>query len=368
VTTRVELEPFEGRAALARHRAAWREALDASGADPLCNAPAWGEAYAEAWLEADDVFGWVARADGAVVGFLPFRTEPARGGLALRRALLLADGSFDSDYLDLLVHPAHVEAVVRALLDALRRSRRAQVLVLGAVAADSRALAAVRTELQRRRVPFREREAPCLAAPLPATFEDYVAGLPKRMRSKVRRSLRDAQAQGATHRWCDAPDVERGMETLFALHAARWRAAGDEGSFADARRRQMYARVARDAAEAGELRLSELVLDDRVIATQFGVRVGATYYQLQEGYDPTLGDWRPATSLRALGVRDLIAAGTTSYDFLGGDGRHKRDWGGAPRPCRTLALPIGGLRAHAAYALRALQDRRRATAADADDA
>lgn len=150
------------------------------------------------------------------------------------------------------------------------------------------------------------------------------------------------------------------MRELFELHTARWREAGEAGSFADERRCRFYSTLARGWADAGELRLVRLLLEGKTIAVQFGALVDATYYQIQEGYDPAHAEWRCGTALRALAIGDLIDEGVGSYDFLAGDSRHKRDWGGAPRPCKTIALPVGGLRARGAYRLRALLDARAA--------
>jgi hypothetical protein len=41
-----------------------------------------------------------------------------------------------------------------------------------------------------------------------------------------------------------------------------------------------------------------------------------------------------------------------AYDFMAGDARHKRDWGGLDRPCTTIAFPLPKWRARLAYGLR----------------
>ena len=363
MTRGVELTPFRGLAALQAARSDWACAFERADVDPLGNAPDWGLAYASAWLRDAEVFGWTARCGGDVVGFLPLRHEPRRSPLALRRALLLPDGTFDSDYLDLVVRPEHRAEVLDALLFELDRTRGVDAVVFSCIPTDSPTPGLLREALRVRRRPFREREVPCLAAPLPGTFDAYLRGLPKRMRTKVRRALREAAARGARHAWTAATDLEELLEQLFALHTARWNAIGRPGSFGDERRRRFYADLAQAWAEQGKLRMVRLELDGEVVAIQFGVREGDTYYQMQEGYAPEHASWRAATALRALAVSDLIDEGVRDYDFMGGDDRHKLDWGGVPRPCRTFAFPVGGLRARAAYRLRALLDARAERAA-----
>jgi CelD/BcsL family acetyltransferase involved in cellulose biosynthesis len=62
-------------------------------------------------------------------------------------------------------------------------------------------------------------------------------------------------------------------------------------------------------------------------------------------------------ALRGLAVAELIARGVRAYDFMAGDSQHKRDWGGLPRPCTTIAFPLPRLRAVWAYRARELLDR-----------
>jgi CelD/BcsL family acetyltransferase involved in cellulose biosynthesis len=338
---------------------AWDELVRAAGLDPLCNAHAWNEAYARAFAAEDQVFGWSFEQDGVALGIVALRREPARGALSLRRALFLADGTFDSDYLEPPLRPGAEPEVARALLEAARAERGLEALVFAGMPADSRFLAALRAELARRALTPREHAVPCLAAPLAPSFEAYLAGLKSRMRSKVRSAQRAAEQRGAHLAWCTAEDeLEAWLEELFRLHELRWRAEGKGGSFADPRRRAFYRAFARTALQRGELRLARLVEPDGTVsASQLGQRIGPRYYQIQEGFDPARESERVGTSLRAMGLSALIAEGVRAYDFMAGDSQHKRDWGGEPRPCTTLAFPLPRLRARLAYGLRAQVER-----------
>ena len=352
------LRAWRGTDALASEAERARELFARARVDPLCNDPAWLKAHAAAFLaDPREVFGWTVEADGAPIGFLPLREEPSRGAFALRRALLSADGTFDSDYLDVAVAPGEERLVLGLLLDALAAERRLQAVVLSGVPATSPILAPLRAELAARRLPARERPGDCLAASLPASLDAYLAELKPRMRSKVRQALRLAAEAGASFAWCeDEAELERHLHGLFDLHARRWSEADETGSFSDARRRAFYSALAPHYLARGELRFARLDLEGRAIAYQIGVRRGATYYQLQEGYLTDLDAFRSATALRALAIERLIAEGVRSYDFLAGATQHKADWGGAPRPCTTIAFALPRIRARAAYALRAWSD------------
>jgi CelD/BcsL family acetyltransferase involved in cellulose biosynthesis len=350
---------WQGLAGLVEQRRTWEELRRATRVDPLCNSFDWTLAYARAFVPEADVLGWTFSApSGEPCALVALRREPARGRLALRRALFLADGSFDSDYLEPLVLPGQERALAAALLDSAAHLARIEALVLAGLPAGSAFLQALRAELERRGLPRREQALACLAAPLPADFERYLAGLKPRTRTKVRSALRAARESGAQLAWCaSSAELDPRLDELFRLHGLRWRAAGRPGSFDDPRRRAFYRDLGRALLERGELRFARLERAGRTLACQFGALVAGTYYQLQEGYDPELEQERVGTALRALALERLVGEGARSYDFMAGDSRHKRDWGGELRACTTLACALPRWRARFAYGARELVDR-----------
>jgi CelD/BcsL family acetyltransferase involved in cellulose biosynthesis len=349
---------WRGLAAFEALGPSWDELVRAAGLDPLCNAHAWCLAYARAFARDEDVFGWSFEERGAPVGLVALRREPGRGALGLRRALLVADGTFDSDYLAPPALPGRERELAAAWIEAARATRELEALVLAGVPDDSPFLPALRAELAARGLAPRSHAVACLSAPLRGSLEAYLAALKPRMRTKVRSALRAAETRGARLEWCrDEGALEVYLGELFELHERRWRAEGRAGSFADPRRRAFYGAFARAALARGELCFARLVEADGTSATQLGVQKGARYYQVQEGFDPAREAERVGIALRGLALAELAAAGVEHYDFMAGDSRHKRDWGGEPRPCTTLAFPLPRWRARLVYRLKARVER-----------
>lgn len=336
----------------------WRELVEASNIDPLCNDPQWVYEHVSSYSKSDDLFGWTATdADGAPIGVFAFKREPSRGALRGKRVLMAQDGSFESDYLDFPVRPDWERAAMRALLEALFAEPGIDAVVLHALDAASRNLAELKMLLADLNTPTSFEDVPCAVTELPETFDDFLGERKKRMRSKIRQAIRRADEAGATYRWCDdAAELETELAAMYALHQSRWAASGGVGSFADEHRLAFYAQFAPRHLAEGTLRLARMDLKGTAVAYQIGLVAGDRYYQLQEGYNPDCEDLRVATALRAWGLESMIADGVRQYDFMAGASKHKTDWGGVDRPCALLAFPASA-RGRLGYAARKLAQR-----------
>jgi len=356
-------EAWEGLEGLHAQREAWNELVRCAEVDPLGNDFDWVFAHISAFGDPREVFGWTLTDDGGrPIAILNFRCEPRRGLFALTRALITQDGTFDSEYLDVIVRPGFELASMERMLELLSSKRGVDCVVLTGVPDSSPSLAALRRLLEERKLPRRERVFPACAAPLPETFEDFLKARKKRIRSKIRSAMRRAEEAGAELIWSTEPEtLAQELESLFELHQQRWLAAGKPGSFAGPERREFYKRLAPDLLGKGQLAFARLEREGQTVACQFGATIDGTYYQIQEGFDPEQADLRVGTALRGLMIAELIQQGVRSYDFMAGIGRHKTDWGADPRPCTTVAFALPRLRARLAYRLREYLDQRNAS-------
>ena len=144
-----------------------------------------------------------------------------------------------------------------------------------------------------------------------------------------------------------AADLDPELDLLFELHAQRWHAAGQQGVFADARRRAFFRDFAFQALQRGWLRLYALRIADRTVAMQIGYVHDGQFLQVQEGFAAEDGLPAPGVTLRAAIMRDCISEGLRGYDNLLGTPPHKMRWGAVPRPVHRLLLAprwrLGGL-------------------------
>ena len=356
---KLRAQAWEGIEGLREQAGAWRELALVADVDPLGNDFDWVVAHVDAFGDSRDVLGWtLTDASQRPVAILPFKLEPKRGLLSLSRAFITHDGTFDSEYLDVILRPGYERASIEMMLDLLSSKRAIDCVVLTGIPSESATLEHLRPLLDKRKLPRRERDFPACATPLPESFKDYLKALKSRIRSKIRSSIRKVEETGAELVWSeDASTLGAELETLFELHQKRWIAAGESGSFADERRRAFYNSLAPHFLGKGQLSFARLERDGQILACQFGATVGSTYYQIQEGFDPDQADLRVGTALRGMMIDELIQRGVRSYDFMAGIGNHKTDWGAVPRPCTTVAFALPRLRARLAYRLREFLDR-----------
>ena len=187
---------------------------------------------------------------------------------------------------------------------------------------------------------FTEQEAPCGTVRLPETWESFLGILKPRFRTKVRSVLRNLEARPEVRFGISQTpaEVQRLLPILFDLHARRWAEVGKPGVFGQPGKRDFYARLSAQLLERGWLRFSWLEWNGTVLACQYGFVYQGVYSQLQEGYEPASEHWNAGIGLRAWSIREFIRQGVREYDFLGGIGRHKSDWGAEVKHSRQIVL------------------------------
>lgn len=294
--------------------------------------PAWLDAW---WthLGGGERIDLVARDDGGrLIGLLPAFLW-INGGV--RR--LVPVGAGHSDYSDVLIDPAHDEAALAGLADALSAARdRFDEVLLPDLRPDSPLLGAwngwAATD---------EAGEVCPVLPL-APGVPLVAQLSKTRRRKVVHDRHRAEALGGVSVALAGPtDMAEALDALFALHAARWAAAGESGVLADPKVQAFHRAAAPALAAAGLLRLVVVRHEGRIVAALLGFANGRRGYSYINGVDHGI----PKQSFGTLAFERLIdaalAEGATEFHFLRGEEPYKYGWGAQPtRTVRRTLRPV----------------------------
>lgn len=355
----IRLEIFRGFAEFQAREELWRDLLARSSAAQVSNDFDWLCAHVRSFADPEKLRGAVVRdRNGEPIGAFALVPEFDRSSPLLPRLRPIGDGSFDTDDLEPLAVRGREPEVAEAYVDYVSRLRRASAVVLGNVDGESPMIRALLTELDRRGLTPRLHPGEAGVSRLGDNLESTLASLASRMRSKVRQALRKAAAAGAVFDRCERSDqLAEFTDQLLRLHTLRWEALGEPGAFGDARRVEFYSKLLPPFLERGQLVLTRLSIGGEPAALQLGFTAGDRYIQLQEGYDPRFEEQRVGVALRAQSIEYLTANGVRVYDFLAGFTRHKKDWGAAPRPTPTIAIPTGNPLGRARFALLRLRDR-----------
>jgi peptidoglycan/xylan/chitin deacetylase (PgdA/CDA1 family)/CelD/BcsL family acetyltransferase involved in cellulose biosynthesis len=345
--TIVEIRDQSGMAQL---RPAWDALLRESSANTIFLTPEWVSAWWSAYGTPGELRVLAGYEDGVLRGIAPLRVKNVRRyGQTVQALQLIGDAPIDcdSDYLDFIIAPGYEKRVLGSIRRHVAREQsRGTVLLLNEIPEQSPNVAVLRELAQTHDMDFAETEVPCGTVRLPERWDDYLAMLKPRFRTKVRSVLRNLENRGDVQfKFCgNAEELDRLLPALYDLHGRRWREEGKPGVFRGNAKRNFYRELSPVLLDRGWLQFSYLEWNGRILACQYGFTYNNVYSQLQEGYEPDSEHWNVGVALRAWSIREYIKAGVREYDFLGGMGRHKADWGAQTKYSKRvlLAAPTPG--------------------------
>lgn len=282
--------------------------------------PAWIEAWWTHLGGGERIDAEVRDGSGRLIAALPLFIWNDAG---VRR--LVPVGAGHSDYLDALVDPVANTAPLWNTI--LSTADRWDELLLPDLRPDSPLLGPPPDGC-------RATDETCEVCPL-MTLPDQpplLAGMSKSKRRKVVHDRNRAAALGGvTEAIASADEIGEALDALFALHAARWEAAGEPGVLADAKVQAFHRAAAPALMEAGLLRLSVVRYEGRIVAVLLGFADERRGYSYINGVDQSVPGQSFGTLAFATLIEDTLAGGAAEFHFLRGEEPYKYAWGAEPR-------------------------------------
>ena len=340
-------------AALEKLRPEWERLLHSSASPEPMLSPDWLLTWWRIYGQHRALCAAVFKDGNDVVAVAPLlrRRYWYRPGIPFRRIEFIGadvdeqDGVC-SEYLNVITRAGAEAAVANALVENLVAGALGpwDELTLGAMDGlgrmpDPLAEAARRAGLSVERMTTTH--APYI--PLPSTWEEYLAPLPKKKRYGIVRALRDFETWNGgpivLQRVRNLADLARGKEILARLHQERWQAAGAHGAFGSARFAAFHDVLMPKLLAEGKLEVSWLSVRDEPVACIYSIIAnGKTYfYQCGRRMDVPQGQ-RPGIVLIALSIQEAIRSGRREFDFLGGVSMYKSQMATALRPVVSLRI------------------------------
>ncbi|HEX9123260.1 MAG TPA: GNAT family N-acetyltransferase [Actinomycetota bacterium] len=193
-------------------------------------------------------------------------------------------------------------------------------------AADSQGLAVEVSDDQNGTVPF---------LPLPGSYEDYLAGLPSKLRHEIKRKARKLETEAGPYRIHVAHEdtlVEL-LDRFVELHRT---SEGPKGVFMQPGMEIFFRRLGEAFLSRGIFNLVFIEVQEETVAGTIGFRFEGTYYLYNSAFDHRWRQLSPGMVLVAEDVRIAIEGGCTGFDLLKGDYEYKYRFGANPRYVKRL--------------------------------
>jgi CelD/BcsL family acetyltransferase involved in cellulose biosynthesis len=183
-------------------------------------------------------------------------------------------------------------------------------------------------------------------------FEHFLAARSSNFRRQARARRRRLERE---HRvrfrlTADADRLDADLDTLFRLHAERWR---EQSSFGGPRT-AFHRAFARAAFDRGWLRLRSLELDGRPVAATYGFRFAGVESVFQSGRDPRLEHESLGLVMLTEAVRDALDDGVREFRLLRGHSPYKYRFATEDEGLENIAVAAGRRGGAALAALRAV--------------
>jgi CelD/BcsL family acetyltransferase involved in cellulose biosynthesis len=278
----------------------------AGPANPFMSA-AWLEAWRRAFAPDLGLRVCLVWRSGQLVGGLP---------LVLSDRRLAAMANDHSPSFGPLARDAEaLEEVIGAALDAAGGR-----LVLPSVPSDHALLESGKGR-------WRALTSPDIVSPivdLAGTFEEWREATRGRWEAPIERLARKmARDHRAEFRIVDEPsDLEATLSAGFDLEASGWKGAAGSAILCSPATTTFYRSLAAAFQARGELRISTITLDDRLVAFELGLLCGRRHYKLKSTYDETLRRLAPGLVLHLRVIERCFELGLDACEILG----DRADW------------------------------------------
>jgi len=324
-------------------RSGWMELFEAAACECVFLSFEWMFTWWKHWGRSRRLaIVAVHDAEGRLTGLAPFSIgRSLRDGLGARRLSFLADAHVGSDYLGILARPGWERATVETIAASVEAHRREWDYIEWNDAEDGPLLAGLCARLEAAGMSTRKAPASvCRHIPLPASFDDYLAGISINLRSNYRRRWRVLRRAGPAETVSvSAPaDLARHFPELLRLHRMRFAERNQESAFTKSGVPAFHTEVLGELAARGWARLFLLRAGGQTVAALYGFSIGKAFQFYQCGMDPGWLHLGVGQVIVGSSIEEAIRTGHTDFDFLRGDERYKAQWAGQSRSTVLVRL------------------------------
>jgi CelD/BcsL family acetyltransferase involved in cellulose biosynthesis len=329
----------DDRAEFQAMEAEWHELLAESATNSLSLTHAWLSTWWETFQAGRQLALTCLRDDsGRLIAVAPLLSRKVRyrGLLSCRRLEFLASGEneadeIDSDYLDLIIRRGFEAAATARFIAAwIAQPRRAwEEIVLPFIPEQSPHLALLETAARQAGLVYEVLDRkPGVVIPLPATWEEYLAGRSSNARRNIQRERRKLENIGPLrfHLVKTPEEFDRMWPRFVELHQQRWEHEGKAGCFASELFTRFHRQLTAKLLPLNKVRLAVLFVGEQPVAMRFAFVHERRVYCYQSGRDPRFDHIAVGNVLMGFCLERAIQDGKCYYDFLKGVTPNKARW------------------------------------------
>lgn len=312
----------------------WSNLVTADPSGTFFHTPTYLKLYWEEFGETPEhlLLAFVEEEDGAQVGAVAFE----RLGSTLR----FLGGTEVTDYMGPVASPGAEDAVAKELFVSLAALDDWSEADLRGLPEDSAWLERLReaaaaqgfsVEVADDKVPV----APFLS--LPGSYDEYLAGLPSKLRHEIKRKARKLESDAGPYRICLATDAKlvEYLDLFVSLHRS---SEGPKGVFLQPGMEIFFRRLGEALLPRGIFNLTFIEVGGKKLAGTIGFRFEGTYSLYNSAFDHEWRNLSPGMVLVSEVIRSAIESGCSGLDMLKGDYEYKYRFGARPRAVKRLVI------------------------------
>jgi CelD/BcsL family acetyltransferase involved in cellulose biosynthesis len=284
------------------------------------------------WVRDEFYVHTVRDEHGALVALAPLMlTErPANGPLRCRSLAFFGGDKNVTELRGLICAPEHEAGATRALLAHFdRRSDEWDWFSWNGVRSNTEAHAVLHAAEN-----FEWRgETTDYVLPLPSTWEEFRAGRSRNIKESLRKCYNSLERASHTFSFravSDPLELPLALQHFFALHARRANAphlVRHEDVFATTQARKLLLDLAASTSETAQLRVFQLAIAGKVVASRLGFLMGDELYLYFSGYEPDWGAFSVMTTTVAESIKWAIEHKFRLVNLSPGTDVSKTRWG-----------------------------------------
>lgn len=346
----IRVEEYNDFGALASMQQEWDDFVELVGSDIFMTYD-WCQIWWKYYSKKRDLRVFVFRSNSEIVGIIPLFFEKLWLGPILIRAAKIVGSDFTLAQFSLPIHNKHIKGVVQKFFELLPSEHNWDILHIGPIAGLYKHYDDLKDAYEGSfgysYLVLNENKGVQTYFKLADTWDEYLAGLNRKERTKVRRHYRLAyktvgdKTTSVAANCATIDNFEKIFEGFVQMHQEHWQKLRKLGHFGDwPSAREFHHELAEAQLNQNRLRLIQITLGDWCLGYKYGYIFGDNYFDFLDARSDCkeLANVGLGRIIYSEMIKKAIREKAKWIDSMRGKYKHKLEMGGQLFPTRSLYL------------------------------